>query len=104
MAYAIIRTGGKQYRVAPGEVVDIERIEVGPGEKTTFNEVLLHADGAAVSFGAPLVAGASVTGKVMEHRRAGKVIAYKFTRRTGYARTKGHKQHLTRVKIESINA
>jgi len=104
MSYAIIQTGGKQYRVSPGEIIDIERLDVEPGGAAVFNEVLFHADGALVNYGTPLLSGVTVTGKVMEHRRAAKVVAYKYRRRKGYQRTCGHRQGLTRVKIESITA
>jgi len=102
MAYAIIQTGGKQYKVSPGEIIDVELLDVEPGASAVFSDVLLHADGASINYGTPIVQGATVTGKVMEHRRARKVTAYKPRPRKGYQRTIGHRQGLTRVKIESI--
>lgn len=103
MAYAIIQTGGRQFRVQPGDVLDVELLGVEAGQKTTFDEVLLASDGEAVKIGEPLVQGAQVTAEVLEEeRKAPKVVSYKFKRRKGYHRTVGHRQKLTRVKVGEI--
>jgi len=103
MAYAIIRTGGRQFRVAEGDTVDVDLLDVGPGKTATFGEVLLFADGKDVTHGNPLVSGAKVTAEVLEQRKDKKVVAFKYKRRKGYHRTVGHRRKLTRVKIKSIN-
>jgi len=104
MAYAVIQTGGKQYRVAEGDVIDVEKLEVEPGTEAKFDEVLLVSDGKSLSVGAPLVKGAAVTAEVVDQHKADKVIAFKFKRRKGQHRTVGHRRQLTRLKIKSINA
>ncbi len=105
MAYAIIQTGGKQYRVQPGDVLDVELLGVETGAKATFDEVLLAFDGTDVKIGSPLLVGATVTAEVIEEKhKAPKVVSYKFRRRKGYHRTVGHRQKLTRVKVGEINA
>jgi large subunit ribosomal protein L21 len=103
MSYAIIQTGGRQFRVQPGDVIDVELLGVEAGKKTSFDEVLLAADGSSVKIGDPLVKGAKVTAEVVEdERKAPKVVSYKFKRRKGYHRTVGHRQKHTRVKIGEI--
>jgi large subunit ribosomal protein L21 len=102
MAYAIIRTGGKQYRVSEGDIIDVEKLSLEPGAEAVFEEVLFHTDGENVQNGAPVLSGARVTGVVMEQRKGSKVIAFKYRRRKGYHRTVGHRQKLTRVKIKAI--
>ena len=99
MAYAIIKTGGRQYRVAEGDTIDVDLLEGDAGAKTTFGEVLLHADGENLTHGSPLVSGATVTGEVVEQRKDKKVIAFKYRRRKGYHRPVGHRRKLTRVTI-----
>ena len=103
MAYAIIRTGGRQFRVAEGDTIDVDLLDVDAGKITTFGDVLLFADGDNVTHGDPLVSGAKVTAEVVEQRKDKKVIAFKYRRRKGYHRTVGHRRKLTRVKIKSIN-
>jgi large subunit ribosomal protein L21 len=103
MAYAIIKTGGRQYRVAEGDTIDVDLLAVEAGKQTTFEDVLMHADGDDVTHGNPLIAGAKVTGEVVEQRKDKKVIAFKYRRRKGYHRTVGHRRKLTRVKIKSIS-
>ena len=103
MAYAIIKTGGRQYRVAEGDTIDVDLLEGDAGAKTTFGDVLLHADGENLTHGSPLVSGASVSGEVVEQRKDKKVIAFKYRRRKGYHRTVGHRRKLTRVKITGID-
>ena len=101
--YAVIETGGKQYRVAAGDTIEIERLETEAGKPHTFDRVLLVATEGKVTVGAPTVASASVTGDVTQHLRGEKKIAFKMKRRKGYHRTVGHRQELTRVKITGIN-
>ena len=103
MAYAIIRSGGKQYRVSPGQTITVEKLAAELGEKITFGDVVLLADGAKITAGDPTVTGASVSGEVVEQFKDKKVIAFKYRRRKGYHRTVGHRRMLTRVKIETID-
>src|SRR5437667_5929109 len=103
MAYAIIRTGGRQFRVAEGDTLDVDLLDVEPGKTATFGDVLLFADGKDVTHGNPLVSGAKVTAEVLEQRKDKKVVAFKYKRRKGYHRTVGHRRKLTRVKIKSIS-
>ena len=102
MAYAIIRSGGKQYRVSPGQTIVMEKLEGASGEKVTFNDVVLLVDGDNVTAGTPVIAGVNVEGEVIEQFKDQKVIAFKYKRRKGYHRTIGHRRQLTRVKIRSI--
>jgi len=102
MAYAIIKTGGRQYRVVEGDTIDVDLLDAEVGKTTTFGEVLLHADGDRLTHGDPLISGAKVTAEVVEQRKDKKVVAFKFKRRKGYHRTVGHRRKLTRVKIKSI--
>jgi large subunit ribosomal protein L21 len=103
MAYAIIKTGGRQYRVAEGDTIDVDRLDLEPGAETTFSDVLFHGEGENLTHGSPLISGASVVGEVVEQRKDKKVIAFKFRRRKGYHRTVGHRRKLTRVKIKSVS-
>ena len=103
MAYAIIRTGGRQFRVAEGDTIDVDILDVEAGKTATFGDVLMFSDGKDVSHGTPLVSGAKVTAEVLEQRKDKKVVAFKYRRRKGYHRTVGHRRKLTRVKIKSIN-
>ena len=103
MAYAIIRTGGRQFRVAEGDTIDVDLLDVEPGKTATFGDVLMFADGKDVSHGNPLVSGAKVTAEVLEQRKDKKVVAFKYRRRKGYHRTVGHRRKLTRVKIKTID-
>ena len=103
MAYAIIKTGGRQYRVAEGDTIDVDLLDAEVGKTTIFGDVLLHTDGGNLTHGDPLISGAKVTAEVIEQRKDKKVIAFKFKRRKGYHRTVGHRRRLTRVKIKSIS-
>jgi len=103
MAYAIIKTGGRQHRVAEGDIIDVDLLESEAGKETVFGDVLFHGDGSDVTHGTPLIEGATVTGEVIEHRKDKKVIAFKYRRRKGYHRTVGHRRKLTRVKITGIS-
>ena len=103
--YAVIRTGGKQYRVSKDDVIEIERLEGKIGDTVKFDEVLLLGeDGKVPKIGAPTVSGASVMAEVVEQTRADKVTVIKFKRRKNYHRTKGHRQHQTVLKITDIAA
>jgi large subunit ribosomal protein L21 len=104
MSYAIIQTGGKQYRVSEGDVLSVEKLAVDAGTETIFNDVLLVVDGDKVNLGTPLVSGASVKAQVVEQYKDEKVIAFKFKRRKGYHRTVGHRRRLTELKITKISA
>jgi len=104
MSYAIIQTGGKQYRVSEGDVLSVEKLAVEAGKETTFSDVLLVVDGDKVNLGSPLVAGATVKAEVVDQYKDDKVIAFKFKRRKGYHRTVGHRRQLTELKITKISA
>lgn len=99
MAYAIFKTGGKQYRVEKGDRIDVEKIDAEVGDTITFDQVLAQGTGDSVKVGAPFLSGASITAKVVNQHRARKVIAFKFKRRKGYHKTKGHRRQLTRLEI-----
>jgi large subunit ribosomal protein L21 len=103
--FAVIRSGGKQYKVTEGETLEIELVEFpAEGEKKlTISDVLLVGNGDKFSVGSPLLSGATVGLELVEEIKARKVIAYKFQRREGYHRTVGHRQKLSRVKITSIS-
>ena len=100
--FAVIKTGGKQYRVAPDDVLSVEKIAGEAGDIIEFNEVLLVAGEKDVSVGAPLIADACVAAQVVEQARAKKITVFKKKRRKGYRRTRGHRQMLTKVKITEI--
>jgi large subunit ribosomal protein L21 len=102
--FAVIKTGGKQYKVAEGDVFDIEKLELEDGAAVTFEEVLAVGSDAGVTLGAPTVAGATVVAEVVEQTRGPKVISFKKRRRQNSKRKRGHRQLLTTVKITAINA
>jgi large subunit ribosomal protein L21 len=102
--YAVLETGGKQYRVVEGDTLEIERLETEAGKPVTFDRVLLVNNDGKVSVGAPTVTGAKVVADVIEHKRGDKVTTFKMKRRKGYHKTIGHRQELTVVKITNINA
>ena len=101
-AYAIVETGGKQYRVSAGEQLKVERIYSDVGAKVEVGPVLAISDGASLTIGTPEVAGAKVLAEVVKHFRGPKLVAYKKKRRKGYARKIGHRQEMTLLKIDSI--
>ncbi len=103
MAYAIFKTGGKQYRVSNGDLVDVEKLDHEEGAHAVFSEVLLVGDGASLKVGAEL-SGAKVEAEVVSQFKGEKVLAYKYRRRKGYHRTVGHRRRLTRLKITGIHA
>src|SRR5437867_3727607 len=100
--YAVIETGGKQYRVEVGTELEVELLEAGPGEAIAFDRVLLVADGAAASIGRPVVANASVSGEVVRRDRGDKVISFKYRPKARRRVKKGHRQELTVVRISDI--
>ncbi len=101
--YAIIATGGKQYKVAEGDVIKVEKLGAAAGENIVFDQVLV-VSGDDVKVGNPTVEGATVTASVVKEGKAKKVIVYKYKRKTGYHKKNGHRQQYTQVKIEKINA
>ncbi len=101
--YAIIETGGKQYKVSEGDVIFIEKLEAAEGETVTFDKVLVVADGDKVNVGAPAVDGASVTAKVEKQGKSKKIYVFKMKRKKNYRRKKGHRQPFTKVTIDKIN-
>jgi large subunit ribosomal protein L21 len=103
MAYAVIQTGGKQYRVESGNEIDVEKLEAEVGTDINFSDVLLIGEGSDVKIGEPFVAGAKVSAEVVDQFKDDKVIAFKFRRRKGYHRTVGHRRQLTRLKIKTIS-
>ncbi|MBV8888662.1 MAG: 50S ribosomal protein L21 [Alphaproteobacteria bacterium] len=100
--FAVIRTGGKQYKVAQDDVIAVERIEGDPGATVELGEVLMVGDGATVSTGAPLLAGAVVSATLVEHRKADKIIVFKKKRRHNYRRKNGHRQQQSVLRITEI--
>ena len=101
--YAVIRTGGKQYRVSQGEEVKVERLNGEVGDTVTFEEVLVTSDGENTQIGQPVVEKAKVVGRIVRQGKERKVMVVKYKRRKGYRRKKGHRQMFTQVKIEAIN-
>lgn len=104
MKTAIIVTGGKQYRVAEGDVIFVEKLDVAAGETVNFDQVLAVVDGEVAKFGAPAIEGASVTANVVKNGKSPKVRVYKMKPKKGYRRTQGHRQPYTKVQIATINA
>ena len=101
---AVIRTGGKQYIVKPGDVIDIEKISGEAGDTVNFEEVLLVTNDDSTQIGKPIVDNAKVEGKILSQKKGDKIIVFKFKRRKGYRRKAGHRQKLTSVEITGINA
>ena len=102
--FAVIRTGGKQYKVAKDDVITVEKLAGEPGSTVTLDDVLMLGDGASVSNGTPRLAGASVTAEVVEQTRSDKVLVFKKRRRHNYRRKNGHRQALTVLKVTGISA
>jgi large subunit ribosomal protein L21 len=100
--YAVIQTGGKQYRVMPGQDIQIEKLPGEVGDAVTFDQVLLTSDGEEVRVGQPLVESSKVLGRILRQAKAKKVMVIKFKRRKDYRRKRGHRQPLTLVRIETI--
>ncbi|MCB5190418.1 50S ribosomal protein L21 [Methylobacillus arboreus] len=102
--YAVIKTGGKQYRVAAGDKLKVEKLAGDVGSEIIIDKVLLVSDGENTTIGSPLVNGASVQAKVVSHGRADKVLIFKMRRRKHYRKTQGHRQSFTEIQIEKIAA
>ncbi len=102
--YAVIKTGGKQYRVSEGDTLKVEKLDAEQGSTVDFEEVLMVADGDDIKIGAPLVAGGKVSATVEEHGRGKKVEIIKFKRRKHHMKRMGHRQAYTKLKITGINA
>ena len=102
--YAVVQTGGKQYRVEPGMHFEVELLEGEVGAEVEFGDVLLVGNGASITIGKPLVAGAKVVGKIVAQKKAPKVIIFKKLKRHGKRLKKGHRQQLTRVEVSAIQA
>jgi large subunit ribosomal protein L21 len=102
--FAIIETGGKQYKVQEGDVIYIEKLDAAEGENVTFDRVLAVSKGDGLVTGTPVVSGASVTGKVEKHGKGQKIIVYKYKAKKNYRRKQGHRQPFTKVTIASIQA
>ena len=100
--YAVLETGSKQYRVAAGDTLEIERLDAEAGKPFTFDRVLLVNNDGKVSIGTPTVGGASILADIVEHKRGEKVLTFKMKRRKGYHKAIGHRQELTVVKIKEI--
>lgn len=102
--YAIIETGGKQYKVQEGDVLFIEKLEAGDGESVTFDRVLAVSQENGLTIGAPVLSGATVTAKVEKHGKGQKVVVYKYKPKKNYHKKQGHRQPYTKVTIEKIQA
>lgn len=102
--YAVIMTGGKQHRVTAGETLQIEKLEAEEGAAVTFDQVLLVSTDSGLKIGNPVLSGAKVTGKVVEQGRGPKIIVFRKKKTKTFRRTRGHRQYLTTVRIESIQA
>lgn len=102
MPFAVIQTGGKQHRVEPGNVIDVEKLPVEEGQTVELTDVLLVSDGNGLRHGRPLVDGAKVVGRVVKQMRGPKIIVFKYKAKTRYRKKTGHRQSLTRIAIEDI--
>jgi large subunit ribosomal protein L21 len=102
--HAVILTGGKQYRVAEGDVIFVEKLEADAGEEVTFDKVLCVVDEETSTIGKPFVEGASVTAKVVKNGKSAKIRVYKMKPKKGYHRTQGHRQPYTKLSVEAIHA
>ena len=102
MDYAVIRSGGKQYRVSPGDTVRLEKLAGEPGSSFAFEEVLLASGDGGIQVGKPLVSGLRVMGEIVRHERAKKILVFKKKRRKNYRRKQGHRQGFTEVRVNDI--
>ena len=102
--YAVIKTGGKQYKVQEGDTLKVEKLEGGEGSEVEFNNVLMFSDGENLTLGQPAIEDAIVKGHIIEQGKGKKVLVFKFRRRKGYRNLRGHRQQYTAVKIDSIQA
>ena len=101
--YAVIETGGKQYKVSEGDVIYIEKLDVEAGADVTFDKVLLVGEGKDVKVGVPTVDGAVVSGKVIKNDKSKKIVVYKYKPKKGYHKKQGHRQPYTKIEISKIN-
>jgi large subunit ribosomal protein L21 len=101
--YAVVETGGRQYRVSPGDTIDVEKLPGDVGERVTLPHVLMLADGSDISIGAPRLDGARVEAEIVAQKRGKKLIIFKHKRRKGYRRKQGHRQWLTALRITDIH-
>ena len=101
--YAVIKTGGKQYKVSAGDYLKVEKLDGDVGSKIVIDKILMVADGDDVTIGSPLVAGAKVNATVLSHGKGDKVMIFKFHRRKHYRKTQGHRQSYTEIQIDDIN-
>jgi large subunit ribosomal protein L21 len=102
--YAVIKTGGKQYKVSQGDLLKVEKLDAEPGSEIEISEVLMVVDGDNVMVGTPVVESASVKARVIEHGKGKKVIVFKKKRRKGYKVKRGHRQHYTTLEIQEVRA
>lgn len=102
--YAIIETGGKQYRVAEGQLLKVEKLDADAGQAVDFDRVLVVGEGESMKIGAPVVAGAKVKAEIVKHGRADKIRMIKFRRRKHHMKHQGHRQYFTEVKITKVEA
>ena len=102
--YAVVHTGGKQYRVEPGQIFRVEKLPGEVGSTMTFDKVLLFSDGENLQIGQPVLENITVTGRIIEQDRANKILVFKYKRRKRYRRKQGHRQYFTSVKVESMGA
>lgn len=101
--YAIVETGGKQYRVTPGDMLQVELLKVEKGERLSLDKVLLVADDDGVKIGNPFLEGATVDATIMDHGKSKKVLVFKYKSKKNYRRLRGHRQNFTEIRIDSIN-
>ena len=102
--YAVIKTGGKQYRVTPGQKLKVEQIPADIGQEISLDQVLSVGEGESIKVGSPLVEGATVTAKVLAHGRHDKIKIFKMRRRKHYRKSQGHRQNFTEIEISAVNA
>lgn len=102
--YAVIRTGGKQYKVTPGDVLKVETLNLKKGDTLEIKDVCMIADGEIITIGKPMLESAKVTAEVVREGRGEKIIIFKHRRRKGYRRTNGHRQNFTEIKVKEITA
>ncbi len=102
--YAVIQTGGKQYRVTPGEEVKLEKLPGQVGDTVAFDKVLLTSDGEALNIGKPYLENTKVVGRITRHDKNKKIVVFKYKKRKGYRRKQGHRQQYSLVKIEDIES